>query len=91
MRKKCFTLFANTKVKNDINQGGMGLGLAASSMICKSLRGHVNLIRTEIDGGSKFNLIIPVLLGEKIESAEPIIEEELESKNQILLTDVKKS
>lgn len=37
MRRKCFTLFGNLRFKKDINQGGMGLGLASASLICKAL------------------------------------------------------
>ena len=37
MRLKCFTLFGNLKFKKDVNQGGIGLGLASSSLICKAL------------------------------------------------------
>ncbi len=37
MKKKCFVLFGNLKIKRDINQGGMGLGLASSNLICKAL------------------------------------------------------
>ena len=54
MKKKCFTLFGNLKFKQDINQGGMGLGLAAANLICKSLNGELNLIRSEENEGSKF-------------------------------------
>jgi signal transduction histidine kinase len=34
IKKKCFVLFGNLKIKRDINQGGMGLGLASSNLIC---------------------------------------------------------
>jgi signal transduction histidine kinase len=37
IKKKCFVLFGNLKIKRDINQGGMGLGLASSNLICKAL------------------------------------------------------
>jgi signal transduction histidine kinase len=37
MKKKCCTLFGNLKFKKEINQGGMGLGLASASLICKAL------------------------------------------------------
>ena len=53
-KKKCFTMFGNTKFKQNVNQGGMGLGLAAGSSICKSLKGELNLIRSEENVGSKF-------------------------------------
>lgn len=61
-KKKCFTLFGNTKFRKDINQGGMGLGLAASSSICKSLNGELNLIRSEATVGSKFQFTLPIKL-----------------------------
>ena len=32
----------------------MGLGLAASSLICKALNGELNLLRSEENVGSKF-------------------------------------
>jgi signal transduction histidine kinase len=54
MKKKCFLLFGNLKFKQDINQGGMGLGLASANLICKSLNGELNLIRSEENEGSKF-------------------------------------
>jgi hypothetical protein len=47
-------LFGNLKFKQDINQGGMGLGLASANLICKSLNGELNLIRSEENEGSKF-------------------------------------
>jgi signal transduction histidine kinase len=37
IKKKCFVLFGNLKIKRDVNQGGMGLGLASSNLICKAL------------------------------------------------------
>ena len=58
MRKKCFTMFGNLKFKKDVNQGGIGLGLASSSLICKALKGQLNLVRSQINEGSKFNFII---------------------------------
>jgi len=39
MRKKCFTMFGNLKFNKDVNQGGIGLGLTSSSLICKALKG----------------------------------------------------
>ena len=60
MKKKCFTLFGNLKFKQDINQGGMGLGLAAASLICKSLNGELNLIRSDEGEGSKFQFTISI-------------------------------
>ena len=41
MKKKCFTLFGNLKFKQEINQGGIGLGLASSSLLCKALGGFI--------------------------------------------------
>ena len=41
---------------------GMGLGLAASSSICKSLNGELNLIRSEATVGSKFQFTLPIKL-----------------------------
>ena len=58
MRRKCFTMFGNLKFKKDVNQGGIGLGLASSSLICKALNGQLNLVRSQINEGSKFNFII---------------------------------
>lgn len=54
MKKKCFVLFGNLKFKKDINQGGMGLGLASANLICKALKGELNLIRSDENEGSKF-------------------------------------
>jgi signal transduction histidine kinase len=34
LQRKCFVLFGNLKFKKDINQGGLGLGLACSNLIC---------------------------------------------------------
>ena len=53
-KKKCFKLFGNLKIKQDVNQGGMGLGLASASLICKALGGELHLIRSEKNEGSKF-------------------------------------
>ena len=46
-RRNCFTMFGNCKIKKDINQAGMGLGLTVNRMICKALKGKVMLVRTE--------------------------------------------
>jgi signal transduction histidine kinase len=62
-KKKCFKLFGNLKIKQDVNQGGMGLGLASASLICKALGGELHLIRSEKNEGSKFEFILPVTLG----------------------------
>jgi signal transduction histidine kinase len=63
MKKTCFTLFGNLKFKKDINQGGMGLGLASANLICKALKGELNLIRSEIGEGSKFKFSMLIKLG----------------------------
>jgi two-component system sensor histidine kinase ChiS len=60
MKKKCFLLFGNLKFKQDINQGGMGLGLASANLICKSLNGELNLIRSEENEGSKFQFTMAI-------------------------------
>jgi len=52
--KKCFTLFGNLKFKKDINQGGIGLGLASASLICKALGGFISLVKTKEEEGSVF-------------------------------------
>ena len=67
-RKNCFTMFGNPKVKKSINQGGMGLGLSVSKMICKALHGKLTLVRTGVDQGTKFNFILPISLGQEIMS-----------------------
>lgn len=64
--KKCFTLFGNLKIKKDVNQGGMGLGLASANLICKALKGELNLIRSDLNEGSKFNFYLPVAQGKLI-------------------------
>jgi hypothetical protein len=66
MKKKCFTLFCNLKFKKDINQGGMGLGLASASLICKALEGELNLIRSEENEGSKFQFTMAIKMGDPI-------------------------
>ena len=63
VQRNCFALFGNLKFKNNINQGGMGLGLTASNLICKALGGSLNLIRSEVNVGSKFNFIMRIRLG----------------------------
>ena len=60
MKKKCFLLFGNLKFKQDISQGGMGLGLASANLICKSLNGELNLIRSEENEGSKFQFTMAI-------------------------------
>ena len=69
-KKKCFTLFGNLKFKKDINQGGMGLGLAASNSICRSLKGELNLIRSEIGEGTKFQFTMGIKLGDEIQNTQ---------------------
>ena len=44
----------------------MGLGLASASLICKSLQGELNLVRSEENEGSKFNFIIAVQKGREL-------------------------
>lgn len=66
MRRKCFTLFGNLRFKKDINQGGMGLGLASASLICKALQGELNLIRSEENEGSKFHFTMEIKMGDPI-------------------------
>jgi hypothetical protein len=44
----------------------MGLGLAASSLICKALGGELHLIRSEENEGSKFEFTMKVELGQPI-------------------------
>ena len=45
-KKRCFNLFGNLKFNKEINQGNMGLGLASSYLICKSLKGDMLLLRS---------------------------------------------
>ena len=70
MKKKCCTLFGNLKFKKEINQGGMGLGLASASLICKALQGELNLLRSEENVGSKFQFTMSVKIGSDIENVE---------------------
>jgi len=56
--KKCFTLFGNLKFKKEINQGGIGLGLASTSLICKALGGYINLLKTRENEGCTFQFVI---------------------------------
>jgi hypothetical protein len=51
------------KFKREINQGGMGLGLAASNLICKSLKGKLILVRSAENDGSKFQFMINIKMG----------------------------
>lgn len=53
-KKKCFMLFGNLKFKKDINQGGLGLGLASSYLICKVLGGLLDLVDSTEGKGSTF-------------------------------------
>ena len=57
-KKKCLTLFGGIKFMKDINKGGMGLGLAASNSVCKSLNGQMHIIRSEIGEGTKIYFTI---------------------------------
>lgn len=66
VQKNCFALFGNLKFKNNINQGGIGLGLTASNLICQALNGSLNLIRSELNNGSKFNFIMRIHIGSEI-------------------------
>ena len=71
-RRTAFKMFGNYKVKNDINQGGMGLGLSVSKMICKSLKGKLTIIRTstEENQGTKINFMLPITLGSPFSEEE---------------------
>lgn len=62
-RRTAFKMFGNYKVKKDINQAGMGLGLSVAKLICKSLKGKLTIIRTEPNEGTKVNFILPIKLG----------------------------
>ena len=66
MKRTCFTLFGNLKFKKDINQGGMGLGLASANLICRALNGELNLIRSEVGEGSKFQFSMGIQMGQEI-------------------------
>ena len=44
----------------------MGLGLASANLICKALKGELNLIRSDLNEGSKFNFYLPVAQGKLI-------------------------
>lgn len=83
VQRNCFALFGNLKFKNNINQGGMGLGLTASNLICKALGGSLNLIRSEKNVGSKFNFIMRIRPGsyakDVIKPSSIRIEDELAS------------
>jgi signal transduction histidine kinase len=74
VKKRCFTLFGNLKFKKDINQGGMGLGLASSYLICKSLKGNLLLLRSELSIGSKFLFFLPVDIADEKIKPQPKIE-----------------
>ena len=45
----------------------MGLGLAASSLICKALGGELHLIRSEENEGTKFEFTMRIDLGNPID------------------------
>ena len=60
VKRRCFNLFGNLKFKKEINQGNMGLGLASSYLICKSLKGNLLLLRSNLGEGSKFLFILPI-------------------------------
>ena len=55
LKQRCFTtLFGNLKFRKDNNQGRFGIGLAASSLICKALNGELHLLKSQENEGSKF-------------------------------------
>ena len=68
-KKKCFTHFGGAKQMKDINKGGMGLGLSASTQICRSLKGDLYLIRSEIGEGTKIHFIMEVKLGAEVQTS----------------------
>lgn len=90
IKKKCFTLFGNLKFKKEINQGGIGLGLASSSLLCNALGGWIELLESEEGQGSTFSFVIQVELGEEIDNyaVTPIsvsnLEEEVEEEKMSL-------
>ena len=44
----------------------MGLGLASASLICKALKGELNLIRSEENEGSKFHFTMAIKMVDPI-------------------------
>ena len=85
LKKRCFMLFGNLKFKKDINQGGIGLGLTASSQICKALSGELNLIRSELGEGAKFQFTMEVQSGERINESSSEKERRREGYRQMLV------
>lgn len=83
LKRKCFVLFGNLRFKKDINQGGMGLGLAASSLICKALGGELNIIRSEENEGSKFQFTMKVEFGKPIEELGTVQGERSKTNSQL--------
>lgn len=62
-QSKLFQLFSNTKMSDQkVNQAGLGLGLTVSHMICKHMGGNLSLVNSQEGFGTKFSIMIPVLL-----------------------------
>ena len=66
-KHNCFTLFGNRRLKNNINQGGVGLGLASARLICRALKGEIHLVRSEPNEGTKFSFTMAII-GEPCQS-----------------------
>lgn len=71
--KKCFNMFSNLKFKKEINQGGVGLGLASSHMICKMLRGAIQIFNRSDYQGCCVVFAIEAEIGDEILSEEESI------------------
>lgn len=61
----------------------MGLGLSVSKMICKALKGKLSLVKTGVDQGTKFNLLLPISLGQGIFSKSSHLNDEDSSVNSV--------
>lgn len=63
--KRLFSLFSNMKFKGNVNQHGIGLGLAICKNIVDSMNGFISC-KSLLNIGSTFKVIIPIQMDESI-------------------------
>lgn len=57
-KKRVFMMFGNLKFKQDINQGGLGLGLYTSKILCKMFGGFIRFDQVEENVGCTVTFVI---------------------------------
>lgn len=59
LQHKLFNLFSNVKLKNNINQHGIGLGLTMCKKIVEALKGKL-VCKSRVGEGTQFKVDLPI-------------------------------